>query len=377
MKLGYRLGAALALVALACGSENQPFDPAGLDLDTQVNPAAGSFRIAVTALPGGDGVVLDGEDLVIDRERGQVGFRAALVNATPFPLYAPIRLVLTHVDPSTVASLDPDGRTEAGEPYYDWNAEIGADGVLNPGETSLRARMTFANSDRQAFSLGALLESNLGPARNAFGGSVFLDRRPNGRRDRDEPGLPDVHLELLVGGRPQAEIATDADGRYVFLGLGPGLYAVRAAVRDLASATPNPLHMVLVPVGDGEASSFLTADFACFRRADPGSTPPPLVGPLRVLARGETATESFALEVLPERPLVLLAELRGDDAAELAEAELSLNGHPVVVAGDFLPDLRLVRREILPDLLRPGRNTLEVRAVAREEREAFVVVTIR
>jgi hypothetical protein len=383
MKLGHRSGVAGACCAflmafmLGCASENQPFDPAGLDLDTQVDPAAGSFRIAVTTLRGGEGVVLDGEDLVIDRERGQVGFRAALVNASPVPLYAPIRLVLTHLDPVSVASLDPDGRTEAGEPYYDWTAEVGADGVLGPGETSQRTGMTFANADQRAFSLGALLESNLGPARNAIGGSIFLDRRPNGRRDRDEPGIPDVELALLVNGEQQVEAVTDADGRYVFLGLGPGLYAVRAAVRDLATATPNPLHMVLVPIGDGEASSFLAADFACFRRADPGSSPPPLVGPVRVLARGETATESFDLDVLPERPLVLLAELRGDDAAELVEADLSLNGQPVVGVADFLPDLRLVRREILPDLLKPGLNTLEVRAVAREEREAFVVVTIR
>ena len=88
-------------------------------------------------------------------------------------------------------------------------------------------------------------------------------------------------------------------------------------------------------------------------------------------------TESFELAAFPERPLVLLAELRGDDAVGLAEAQLVLNGHTLVAADDFLTGLRLVRREILPDLIKPGVNTLEVRAVASADRDLFLVVTIR
>jgi hypothetical protein len=376
MKARMHVGIALALLTLGCGSD-QPLDPDGANLDTHVDPAGGSFRIAVTALTGNEGVVLEGEDLVVDRERGQVSFRGALVNTSPNPLYAPIRLVLTHIDPPSIASVDPDGRTEAGEPYYDWSDQAGNDGILSPGETSQRVKMSFSDPDRQAFSLGALLDSNLGPAKNAIGGSVFLDRRPNGRRDRDEQGIPDIRLELIANGRTTGETTTDPDGRYVFLGLAPGLYAVHAAARDLATATPNPLHVALVPIGDGDAASFLHADFACFRRADPGSAPPPVAGPIRVLARGETAVESFALEVMPEHPLVLQAELRGDETARLVEAELAVNGHVVVGVDDFVPGLRLVRREILPDLLQTGTNTLEVRAVATDGQEAFVVVTIR
>ena len=377
MNAWFRCVAAGALFLLACGSENPPFDPENPELDTRIDPGAGRFRIAVAAPEGGEAVVLVGEDLVVDRAHGVVGFRAALENTSGKPLYAPIRLVLTHLDPPTVVSLDLDGRTESGDPYYDWTAEAGSDMVLAPGETTSRARMSFSNADQKAFSLGALLESNLGPTRNAIGGSVFLDRRPNGRRDRDETGLQGIHLELYAGDRKVAETATDASGRYVFLGLEPGLHAVRAAVRDLATATPNPLHVALVPTGDGEASSFLVADFACFRRAEPGATLPPLVGPIRALARGETVTESFELAAFPERPLVLLAELRGDDTVGLAEAQLVLNGHTVVAADDFLTGLRLVRREILPDLIKPGVNTLEVRAVASADRDLFLVVTIR
>ncbi|HWN81001.1 MAG TPA: SdrD B-like domain-containing protein [Candidatus Udaeobacter sp.] len=377
MKAGLRWVPIGFLLLLACGSERPPFDPENPELDTRIDPGAGRFRIAVAAPEGGEAVVLVGEDLVIDRERGMVAFRAALENPSAEPLYAPIRLVLTHLDPPAIASLDPDGFTESGDPYYDWTAEAGSDMVLAPGETTARARMSFSNPDEKAFSLGALLESNLGPTHNAIGGSVFLDRRPNGRRDREETGLQGIHLELVAGERTVAETVTDAGGHYVFLGLEPGLHAVRAAVRDLATATPNPLHVALVPTGDSEASSFLTADFACYRRAEPGSTPAPLVGPIRALARGETVTESFELAMLPERPLVLLAELRGDEATGLAEAELMLNGHPLVAAADFPTGLRLVRREVLPDLLKPGANTLEVRAVARGDQDLFLVVTMR
>jgi hypothetical protein len=367
------------LVFCGCAGEGQPFDPATQNLDSHIDPRAGGFRVAVASLTAGDGVVLDGDDIAYDRETGAVTFRAALVNASPRPLYAPLRLVLTGIEPSSISPLDVDGRTPTGESFFDLSAAVGEDGILLPGEMSQKTRMRFADRERDPFVLDALLDSGIGPAMGAIGGSVFLDQRPNGERDRDEAGIPDVRLWLQTGDQVIGDTRTDADGRYVFVGLSPGLHSVRIDARDLATATPNPLHVALVPAADeeGQAVSFLRADFAGFRRGEPGGEPSSVLGPMRVLARGETMAESFELEMIPERALVLLAELRGEGDAALTEVEIVLNGQPLVTSDDYAPGVRLVRQQILPDILRVGSNTLEARAVARGDREVFLVVTIR
>jgi SdrD B-like domain len=367
------------ILCCGCTGERQPFDPATPDLDPHIDPRASSFRVAVASLTAGDGVVLEGDDLSFDRDAGAVSFRAGLMNASPRPLYAPLRLIVTRVEPGSISPLDFDGRTPAGESFFDLSAVVGEDGMLLPGEMSQKTRLRFADREREPFVLGALLDSGIGPAMGAIGGSVFLDQRPNGERDREEAGIPDVRLWLQAGDQVIGDTRTDADGRYVFVGLAPGLHSVRIDARDLATATPNPLHVALVPAaGDaGQAVSFLRADFAGFRRGDSGGEPVSVLGPLRVLARGETVAESFELELIPDRALVLLAELRGEGELALAEADIVLNGQPLVTGADYPPGVRLVRQQILPDILRLGSNTLEARAVARGEREVFLVVTIR
>jgi hypothetical protein len=280
------------------------------------------------------------------------------------------------VRPPDVRAVNPDRRTEEGAPVYSFTAEVGEDGVLGPGESTLRRTITFADPARAAFALGAILHTGLGPALGAIGGAVFFDRDPDGHRGPGEPGIPGIPVSLAAASRVVAETRTDLEGRYVFTGLAPGFYAVRKGAPDLLTRTPNPLHVVLVPGENGQAQSFLAADFACFRRGEPGPEPHVLLGPLRVLASGETVTGVFELHQGPGQPLLLVVEVIGRGEHPLAEAEVAMNGHAIVTEADFPGDTRRIRREILPDLLRAGENTVEIRAEAGGGAEVFLVVTV-
>lgn len=55
-------------------------------------------------------------------------------------------------------------------------------------------------------------------------GSVFFDKNANGQRDAGEPGLPGIAMTL--SGDASRSTVTDADGRYRFVGLLGGNYAV-------------------------------------------------------------------------------------------------------------------------------------------------------
>jgi hypothetical protein len=368
----------LLLLVAGCGTDDRPTDPAGRSLGATINPGHRAFRIAVFAPSAGGDVVLDGIDLRFDSERGEVSCRAAVVNITDHPLYAPLELVITDLLPDRVGLVGADRRTGGGEPLVDFSAAMGEDGILAPGEASQRVPMVFADPARAPIVLGAVLNLGIGPPHGAVGGVVFSDQNPNGRRDRGEPGIPGIPVALLEGEKVIAETRTDPNGRYVFLNLHPGLHAVRKGAPDLELVTPNPLHVALVPVANGQAKSCLSADFACFRRHDPGDEARPLLGPLRVLASGETVTGHFELTHLPRMPLLLVVEVTGVEGRELGEAEVAVNGHSVLAAADFVAGPRLVRGEILPDWLRLGQNTVEVRAQrdVEGEGEAFLIANV-
>ena len=183
---------ALVFLAGGCAGDSSPVDPDGRTLGTQVDPGARAFRVAVSAPAQGDGIVLDGVDLTFDANRGEVSFCAALVNGTGRPLFAPLELAITDLRPAGVRAIDPDRRTEDGAPVYSFTAESGADGVLAPGESSLRRPISFADPARAAFVLGTILHTRLGPAQGAIGGAVFLDRDPDGHRGPGEPGISGI-----------------------------------------------------------------------------------------------------------------------------------------------------------------------------------------
>lgn len=363
---------ALAAGALSCVSTERPLDPDENAPGTVIDPGAGSFRVAVSTLAGGDGVVLEGAGVTVNRARREIACRAALVNGSDRPLYAPLRLIVTDLGPDSVEILRADSHTPEGAAVIDWSNRLGGDDVLAPGETTARRPLVFAAPAGKSFALDAVLVSGIGPPHSALGGVVFLDHIPNGRRDRGEQGLAGIPITLRKDSRKTAETITDRDGRYVFTGLARGTYSVVKNGSDLATVTPNPLRVALVPGDKGPPPSFLAADFACFRRPAPGAETV-VLGPLRAPASGETTTGSFLLAELPRRPLVLAVEIVCGAEEDLADIEVMVNGHSVITAADFATGRREVEREILPDLLRAGGNTVEARATGGGSEGCLVV----
>jgi hypothetical protein len=367
---------AVLLLAAGCGSDLEPLGPGDGPPATTVDPSAGRFRIAVSAPAEGEGIILDGVDFVFDANRGEISFRAALVNSTDRPLFAPIQLILADIRPAEITAVDADGTTADGRPFYDFSDELGREGVLEPGEMSDRLTMTFSDPERLAFALGAVLSTGPGPANAAIGGVAYFDLDRNGRRDRGERGVPGVHMILHAGSRVVDETRTDGMGRYVFLDLEPGLYAVSKEPRA-ATTTPNPLHVALVPGEGGRARSFLAADFGCLVDFPPPPSPSePIFGPLEVLANGETIHARFELDHVARVPLLLVVEVMGSDPSHRLAGSVVLNGRPVVTGEDLNQNPRGVRREIPPELLRVGANSLEVTAISGGMREVFLIVTI-
>lgn len=375
-----RVFSVIILLAAGCATDEDSLHPASRGLGTTVALDGRAFRIAVLAPSEGGDLILEGADLTFDRTSGEVSFGAALVNSTERTIFAPLSLVIRDLRPQGIRALNTDGHAEDGSPLYDFSWEVGEDGALAPGESSLGVRMTFADPEGVAFDLGTVLESGLGPPHGAIGGVVFLDQNPDARRDRGESGIPGIPVTLLGAGdanaKKMAETRTDRAGRYRFLNLLPGLYAVRMSAPALATVTPNPIHVPLVPAENGQVSSFLAADLACFRRSKHGQKTPPLLGPLRVLASGETITGHFRLAHLPRMPLSLVVEVANAEMQALGTAEVMINGDQVLTAADLLPDTRFVRRDILPDLLRLGENTIEGRAGSGQGDEVALVVTV-
>ncbi len=369
------LAVAGAAALLSCAPGERQLDPAGKSSGTTVDPAAGSFRVTVSTTVGGAGVVLEGTGLTVNRSRGEVVCRAMLVNGGTRPLYAPLRLIITSAGPDSARVARADDRTPEGAAIIDFSDRVGGDGVLTPGETSARRPLAFIAPAGKSFALDAVLVSGMGPSHSALGGVVFLDVTPNGRRDRGEEGLSGISITLRKGPRVVGETTTGDDGRYLFTGLAHGAYSVVKNGTDLATVTPNPLRIALVPGERGRPQSFLAADFACFRRTPPGAEIV-VLGPLRAPASGETTTGSFLLAELPRRPLLLVVEIVCGEGEALADIDVMVNGHSVVTAADFAGGARDVEREILPDLLRAGGNTVEARATGGAS-EGCLVVTVQ
>ncbi|MFK7936827.1 MAG: SdrD B-like domain-containing protein [Saprospiraceae bacterium] len=74
------------------------------------------------------------------------------------------------------------------------------------------------------------------PPNATVGDLVWYDYNSNGVQDQNEPGIPDVRLQLFGdGGQLLAEDVTDANGNYLFPNLMPGDYEINV----VASTLPN------------------------------------------------------------------------------------------------------------------------------------------
>ena len=81
-------------------------------------------------------------------------------------------------------------------------------------------------------------------------GTKFNDLNGNGRRDKDEPGIPE--WKIMIGGTADLTTYTDRDGNYCFYNLKPGEYKIGEEVRtgwqQILPATPGTYTLSL-PAG--------------------------------------------------------------------------------------------------------------------------------
>jgi hypothetical protein len=73
-----------------------------------------------------------------------------------------------------------------------------------------------------------------------LGDFVWLDGNANGQQDADEPGLPEVNIQLLGCSSTVVLLSTNTDstGNYAFTGLMAGSYRIKVGLRDGLLVTP-------------------------------------------------------------------------------------------------------------------------------------------
>jgi len=168
---------------------------------------------------------------------GETGIGGALVRVqylppgatgvTPVPLSpapAPQQLTTAADGSWSIAGLMPGNYfVEEVQPagYLDGLDAAGTAGGVahNPGDTIDGIRLQSGQSGRE-YNFGELMY-------NSISGRVIVDANGNGLIDPGETPLAGVTVVLRDASEGvRATVQTDAEGRYVFTGLGPGIYAV-------------------------------------------------------------------------------------------------------------------------------------------------------
>lgn len=130
------------------------------------------------------------------------------------------------------------------EGRYEFRGLSAGSHVVRITPTTLRADLSLLGSleRRLAVPPMASLHLDLRTAINrTLTGVVFEDRNRNGRRDEDEPGVPDAHLTVAGGG----DTLTQPDGRFRMGDVPPGRHAI---VVDGSSLEPRLVVGDPVPV---------------------------------------------------------------------------------------------------------------------------------
>jgi hypothetical protein len=235
-------------------------DPSGVLIDdpdnsgnTNVDPGTvGEFLLAFAENgdPSYGRIEIWGYNLTTDPDSGTVSFDAVLVNPTQFPIYPPIKFVITSLVPERVSVVNPSGFDNAGHPYFDFSDKLGSDGVLSPRERSQPCRFIFHTGTPRSFVIGYRFDFTWDTPGRMIVGAVFNDLNRNGQRERCEPGIPGVAVKLdshtPEGGPIFMVTKTDENGAYRFTGLREGIYTVGSATPPgWTPTTPNQVIVTL------------------------------------------------------------------------------------------------------------------------------------
>ncbi len=82
---------------------------------------------------------------------------------------------------------------------------------------------------------------------SSIGDTVFRDDNGNGIQDNHEPGIPHIHVTLILPDGSKQTTTTDSRGKYSFVDLSPGIYQVQADVPqgNVLTTHTNPFHLNL------------------------------------------------------------------------------------------------------------------------------------
>ncbi len=269
------IASTLALV-FSCSDQPTAIDNKsgdGLAGKGEIDPgASGSFLLGeVSDSSIGPGTLeVWAMNVAFNETTGIASFDVQLLNRTRRTVAPPIRFVITSVAPPDIATVDFDGVSRDGFPFYDFGAKLGDDNLLTPGERTDRVTMKFHTVTARSFAIGFRIDIGPPDGTGTLGGVVFLDANGNGERDRScrcEPGIPGitVALERTLGNGDRVTLLTrtDANGEYRFAGNREGVHKVFVGAPEdpwkITSA--NPLLVTLVKNADGEGPRLSRGEF--------------------------------------------------------------------------------------------------------------------
>ncbi|MEE9269776.1 MAG: SdrD B-like domain-containing protein [Candidatus Krumholzibacteria bacterium] len=332
-----------------------------------IDPAgSGTFSLGTVEARGGGAIRVDGTNLHFDPTSEVLSFDLTLTNASNHDIPAPIRFVISSINPEIARLLNADGPgpDEFGFPYFQFDDYLGGDHVLSPGEISGPRSIEFFMKELGSFSMGFHIDLFGSSSMGRISGVVFLDVNKDGKRDWGEPGIRAVSVHLENG--PEILLLTDERGEYQFRGLLAGVYPVVITISpNWPPTTPNPLLVVLATGQDGSVRDFEGADF--------GLAPPPsedaevVFGPVVVGPDSPNGEVFEATIVIPgdatseRRWAYFLVSLVRQVNTRLVPAErvvVEINDTKWIdweTGGSYLSIVKLP-----PTVLPPGENTLRI-----------------
>lgn len=278
--------ALLALVLLLPSCSDSPTDTSDSDTSNDVgtiDPNGGPNFLLGAVTAGNVGrVEVWASNLTV--EPTTVSFDAVILNASRTDIGAPLRFVITEINPDVVVASNPDEIGPDG-PIYDFSDDVGDDGILSAGETSAPVTMTFDWPEPMAFSLGFHVDLGDSVETGLISGIVFNDLNKNGVYEPNiEPGIAGIVVDLVPSTREVIYLTrTNYFGAYVFDNRSPDIYTVRANPgAGMHATTANPLLVTLVRQPDGTVTSLEGVNFGFSVEQQPPPVPWPLFGPVNV-----------------------------------------------------------------------------------------------
>ncbi len=277
-----------AIMALAAGCADDSTQPTpaesplgGALAHGSLDPGAETFTLEAQTIPP-DGqtyvaIQLIGRNLQVLPDSSQITLEVAIRNNFSEALHAPASIALSRFDPADVHPVNsdeiivPTGPMGEVEYRYDYSAQLGDEGTLEPGETSGFRTWIFSSADLAPFAFAAHAQFGLEPDRPRIAGVAFWDNNYNGEFDRGDQELPFGLIHAYTPDDTLEVWLDDDSGRWSMPIDRTGLYTLRFdplidtitadPFAPLRFTTPHPLQVLITPDENGNPHSYLGADF--------------------------------------------------------------------------------------------------------------------